>query len=137
MTSQFYPKPAYPFHNIRAPKTKSTQPKIRVSVWLLSERIRSLPNQAATAEARPTVRTIFQSMSPAIRELLAVAARAVTMITAIEVATACLCSTPRASTNAGTMTSPPPTPQSAPSRPATRPMRMAVARNFTGADLKE
>ena len=54
------------------------------------------------------------------------------LITAIEVATADLCSMPSASTKAGTMTSPPPTPQSAPSRPATRPMRMAEMMNFIG-----
>ena len=59
-----------PFHSIRAPNTTNKQPNTRVSVWLLRLRIRSLPNQAATAEARPTAATIFQSMRLLARALL-------------------------------------------------------------------
>ena len=98
------------------------------------ERIRSLPNHAVRAEARPTAATIFQSMRLPARALFAVAARAVTITTASEVATACFCPRPRRATKAGTMTMPPPTPQSAPRSPATRPMAMAIRMSFTNGE---
>ena len=63
---------------------------MRVSTGLESERIRSVPNHAATAEAAAAMAAVFQSIMPGERALLAVAAMAVMMMTASDVATACL-----------------------------------------------
>ena len=119
--------------SILAPKRTRTTPKVRVRVWLERERMRSLPNHAVRAEAMPTAATIFQLMrSSPERVLFTVAARAVRMTTASEVATACFCSRPSRATKAGTMRTPPPTPQRAPSSPAARPMAMERRISFTG-----
>jgi len=96
----------------------------------LNNKLAALLGVVESAEARPTAATIFQSMRLLARALLSVAAMAVTMMTAIEVATACLCSSPSKAMNAGTMTMPPPTPHSAPSNPAARPTSMARIVNF-------
>ena len=93
------------------------------------------PNHAAKIAPVPTARASFQSISPDLAKTwFRVPESAVTTTTASEVATAFGCSIPKANTKAGTMTIPPPTPQSAPTNPAntpiTKPSKTVFMRRF-------
>ncbi len=96
--------------------------------------MRSVPHHEAMAAPAAAMATMRQSIWAMVwgRALLMVATRAVMTMTASEVAMAFLCSMPSAAVKAGTITIPPPTPQSAPRSPAAAPTVSAMMAAFMG-----
>ena len=103
--------------------------KKRLSVVSESVFKRSAANQPTSAPAAPAMSAVRQSMRP-FTWFFAVVKIAVKTMAAIDVATAVFCPIFKSTTNAGTITTPPPTPHSAAITPPIAPMSRVIIMGF-------